>query len=708
MSRPRGSLEASASSSTDNTDHKLTAAQLQQLCDAIACGVLVRDKSGRITHANRAAAAIIGLPREQIVGSADYWPPLEILDDDGRRLGADVDPVQRVIRTGIAARNATYRLQRPDREPCWFQVDAVPISGSDGTPDQIVVTLVDVTERKRVEEVAREATERWQRLVDDMGDAAVMADLNGNTVLWNKAAARMFGWTAEEVLGKPAPFVPADNVDESRQRFNYVISSGETVIYESVLLTKDGGRVPTLVTVSPLLARAEGVIGTLGVHKDISVREQLDEQARTLAVLEERERIAMDLHDGVIQSLYGLSLSLRSPEAASASERRDVLRSAGSQIDAIVQGIRNYIFGLRPHELGKRGIHVGLITLAEELRVNALIKSQLRVTPGVERLLDANITLDLLLIAREAISNVIRHSRARTTSIELTEQKGRVLLTVRDDGVGFETKEAGRRKGDGLGNMQERAASIGARLRVRSRPGHGTVVRLELPLSDQAGFPPESGVRLLLVDDHEVVRRGLRTVFDGEADIEVVGDVGTATEAVAEVVKLQPNVVLMDVRLPDRSGIEACRDILSRYPDSRIIMLTAYADRDAILASVLAGASGFLLKQSDTNGLIEAVRAVARGASLLDSTITATVLDLIRHQVRSDKRSVALSRHEQDILALIAEGRTNRQIAAALSLSEHTIRTYVSKIFHKLNFTRRSEAAAFAAREASHVSSRVR
>ncbi|MBI2902048.1 MAG: response regulator transcription factor [Candidatus Methylomirabilis oxyfera] len=207
------------------------------------------------------------------------------------------------------------------------------------------------------------------------------------------------------------------------------------------------------------------------------------------------------------------------------------------------------------------------------------------------------------------------------------------------------------------------------------------------------------GIRLLIVDDHEVVREGLRSVLARRKGLQVVGEAGSAAAAVQEARRCIPDVLIMDVRLPDGSGIEACREIRAEQPQIRVIMLTSYPDEEAVFASIVAGASGYLLKQVRAQDLIEAIEAVASGASLLDPAVTGKVLERIRKMGMgaADALLSQLSERERQILTLIAEGRTNKEIAKIVCLSDKTVRNYVSSILSKLNFTRRSAAAAFMA-----------
>jgi two-component system response regulator DevR len=208
-------------------------------------------------------------------------------------------------------------------------------------------------------------------------------------------------------------------------------------------------------------------------------------------------------------------------------------------------------------------------------------------------------------------------------------------------------------------------------------------------------------LRVLIVDDHEVVREGLRSLLNRREGINVVGEAGTVATAIEEASRLRPEVVIMDVRLPDGSGVEACREIRQEYPDTKVIMLTSYADDEAVFASILAGAAGYLLKQTRGQALAEAIEAVADGGSLLDPAVTQKVLERVRSLGgrRPDDSLASLSDQEQKILLLIAEGKTNKEIAEEIFLSDKTVKNYVSSILSKLNLRRRAEAAAFIARK---------
>ena len=204
--------------------------------------------------------------------------------------------------------------------------------------------------------------------------------------------------------------------------------------------------------------------------------------------------------------------------------------------------------------------------------------------------------------------------------------------------------------------------------------------------------------RILLCDDHEVVREGLRGLIARQPGMSVVGEAGTVAEVIEAAARTKPDVVIMDVRLPDGSGVEACRTIRETRPETKVIMLTSYADDEALFASIIAGASGYLLKQTRGQAVVDAVVAVASGRSLLDPDVTGKVLERVRQGRGDDPALASLTEQERKVLAELAEGHTNREISETLFLSEKTVKNYVSRILDKLGLSRRAEAAAYMAK----------
>jgi two-component system, NarL family, response regulator DevR len=211
---------------------------------------------------------------------------------------------------------------------------------------------------------------------------------------------------------------------------------------------------------------------------------------------------------------------------------------------------------------------------------------------------------------------------------------------------------------------------------------------------------PSTRVRVLLCDDHELVRRGLRALLESDLTIEVVGEAGSADEAVASSAATAPDVVVMDVRMPGRSGIEACRDIRAHREQTKVLILTSFADDEALFSAIMAGASGYVLKQIHGNDLLTAIHRVSKGESLLDPSVTGRVLARIRGDVLAGEEGGVeqLTPQERRIIGLVAEGMTNRQIGEKVHLAEKTVKNYVSNILMKLDLSRRAEVAAFMAR----------
>lgn len=212
------------------------------------------------------------------------------------------------------------------------------------------------------------------------------------------------------------------------------------------------------------------------------------------------------------------------------------------------------------------------------------------------------------------------------------------------------------------------------------------------------GHTDHMTIRVFLLDDHEVVRRGIADLLSLEDDMEVVGEAGTAADALHRIPAARPDVAVLDVRLPDGTGIEVCRDARSVLPDLKCLMLTSYSDDEALFDAIMAGASGYVLKDIKGNDLVDAVRSIASGRSLLDPRATQRVLERLRNGTRTDSKIDQLNDQERRILVLIGEGMTNRQIGETMHLAEKTVKNYVSSLLAKLGMERRTQVAAYAAR----------
>jgi two-component system, NarL family, response regulator DevR len=220
-------------------------------------------------------------------------------------------------------------------------------------------------------------------------------------------------------------------------------------------------------------------------------------------------------------------------------------------------------------------------------------------------------------------------------------------------------------------------------------------------VSESIGMAAGEHIRVFLLDDHEIVRRGVKELLEGQAGVIVVGESGSAQEAARRIPALRPDVAILDGRLPDGSGIDVCRDVRSRDPDIKALILTSYDDDEALLAAIMAGAAGYVLKQVRGNDLIDMVRRVAAGESTLDPAITALALERARTGRPVNKELESLTNQELRILDLIGQGMTNRQIADEMHLAEKTVKNYVSSMLAKLGLTSRTQAAIFAVKHSA-------
>ena len=377
----------------------------------------------------------------------------------------------------------------------------------------------------------------------------------------------------------------------------------------------------------------QALVEIFAVHAGIAIENaRLHEQVQRLAIVDERDRIGQDLHDGIIQSIYAVGLSLEDVPELIRDDPEEVERRVERAIDSLhvtIRDIRNFIFGLRPELLSGTTLINGLVAVVEEFRHNSMIDVELHVG-DVDQEPDPEATGHLLGVVNEALSNIARHSGAsRATVFVNNAEPGGLDLVVEDNGHGFDPSTIGvlghrtpqhslshgghRRHG---GRHQRCDGDEGPRPSAGHRPG--------LESGEWRGMT-EGATRpltLLVVDDHEVVRQGLVSLLDRRPEFQVVAEAGTVAELLAAARRFEPDLVVMDVRLPDGSGIEACRDIRAEFPSTRVIMLTSYPDEEAVIAAIVAGASGYLLKQVRARDLVAALEAVGRGESLLDPAVT--------------------------------------------------------------------------------------
>lgn len=484
-------------------------------------GIFQTTPDGRQLTVNRALARIYG-----------YDSPVAMMatiTDLGRQLYVrpqDRAEFVRLMEEQGAVCGWEVQYYRQDGSIIWVSENARAVHDARGELAYYEGTVEDITERKRVEDALRDSEGRFRRLAENAPDFIFRYELRPRRGFsyMSPAVTRMLGYTPEESYADP--HFPLRLVHADDGRLKRTLLSGKEAISQATLRLrhKAGHTVWVEFHRVPVYGDDGALLAFEGIARDVSERVQaeerarrdanrLAEQAQRLALLEERERIAMDLHDGVIQSLYGVALGLGARDCAAAGPSGSADQVAAlhaaiglaiDQINGVIREIRDSVFDLRVYELGGRGLRAGLEALAGELRSNALLVPELDLAPAAGDLLDPPTVTHLLHLVQEAVSNVIRHARATAVAIGLTERSGRLALVVRDNGDGFVVRERSaadvlldRGKGRGLRNMAQRARLAGGRLSVVSEPGRGTSIEVELPLPAtrlSSPLPPAASV----------------------------------------------------------------------------------------------------------------------------------------------------------------------------------------------------------------------
>ena len=451
-------------------------------------GIYAVDPEGRTTFANPAAERLLGWSLDELLGRLAH-ETVHFRRPDGSPYPASDCPIVQARQMSESAHCDEDTFIRKDGSLLPVSYTSTPIVSNDrvlGT----VVSFEDISERKRAEDerarlVAAVEQERsiLAATMASMRDGLIVVDRDRRVCYFNQCAAEILRVDPRLVLGRCLDDILDTlcmNV-ENPAKAVAVFADARASIEQHPgfeVVVEGPPRRDVVVELFPVVDTAGTRVGGAALLRDVT-------GAKLLASLQERERIAMDLHDGVIQSLYGVSLGLGSRERMLGEDQattRAALRQVRIQIGGVIQMIRNYIFDLRLNELGERGLRAGLESLAEELRVNTLVRSVLVLDEDVEQYLTPPMIAQILQIAREATSNVIRHAGAQSVTIRVVRARRKLILTISDDGRGFVTRRRGSGSGHGIRNMATRARGLGGNLTVRSVPGQGTVIRVDIPL----------------------------------------------------------------------------------------------------------------------------------------------------------------------------------------------------------------------------------
>jgi DNA-binding NarL/FixJ family response regulator/signal transduction histidine kinase len=490
----------------------------------------------------------------------------------------------------------------------------------------------------------------------------------------------------------------------------------------------DAGRQFTPIEMSVIQGFAD--MATLG----IAISQQLEQQ-RELAMLEERNRLQREIHDTVAQSLAALLLQLDTTEAnlqaGDHAAAHEMLVAARVQAQRALQETRRAVQGLAPVALEMQSLAAAI---AHELdALEEQLGTQTQFLPnGDEQPLTPDQSSALLRIAQEAINNARKHAGAGRVRVGLQYGPEEATLLVEDDGAGFDAQAPrvpGPEGGYGLFGMNERARLVGGTLEIDSTPGWGTRIRMTLPYHPSSPLPapaqaveevaapapsplvrstlptdpplpyaePVPGaLRVLVVDDHQMARQGIRAMLERTGEVIVVGEAENGAQALTQVQRLAPDVVLMDLQMPEVDGLEGLRRIRAEVPNLPVVILTTFQTDETLTEALLAGARGFLLKDAEPADLLATIRAAHRGESLLPPAATARLAALFSGQAARNTDAQDLNEREMEVLEMLARGARNKEIAAALFIAPKTVEYHLSNLFTKLNVSNRTEAARVA------------
>ena len=568
----------------------------------------------------------------------------------------------------------------------------------------------EIAERKQAE---REL-QRLALAVSNIAEGVVVTDLEGRIEFVNRGLERLLGYKPCELEGRPVSDLFPGGADSPvlREIREGLLAGGWSGEVE--LQAKNGKRVPTLETASPISDAAGRLTGYVCTNTDISVRKRAEKTRQELAVVEERNRLSREIHDTLAQSLTALVMQL-GLAARYASEEPGIARaqidSASRLAQESLEEARRSVWNLHPQAPVSGSLSKALRDEVVRNRRQGLELS-LSVDGEEPESIDERSELAVLRITQEALSNVRRHANAKTAVVRLAYSASGVGVVISDDGDGFEPSDTIgtlSRIGGGFGltGMQERARMAGGHIEVHSAPGRGTQLEARIPYQPRleklpthsetaaiAGLSQTEAspdIRVVIVDDQEVVRRGIRSMLELSDGLVVLGEAGDGEEAVNQIQTLAPDVVLLDIQMPKLDGVETIRRLRELGLETQIILLSVYAKDEYIFDGLRAGASGYLLKDVAADDLANAIRTVHGGGSLLQPVIAKRLIE------RLDAEAGAhLTDRELEVLRLLASGDRDSDIADKLSVTVRTIRFHAQNIYQKLGVRTRTQAARVA------------
>ncbi|MBN2081503.1 response regulator [bacterium] len=572
--------------------------------------------------------------------------------------------------------------------------------------------------------------ELYRLTVETMVQGLAVLDADARVLYANEALARLLGRPLKGIAG--SQFVELFDTD-AQEEFRRQIDrrhKGERGLYEITFFTAAGERVVGLVSAAPLIDARGQVVASVAVITDITARklaeeaqraqrEQLRALSSTLVLTEERERrrLATQLHDRIGHALVVAKIKLE--ELAKDAERSAELLDVLAALNSAIEDARTLTFEISPPVLHELGLAAAIRWLAEQTAAQHGLKIKFNHTDWHHRL-GEDLRVLLFQATREILFNIVKHAQATTVRIGLTRDGEMVRLAISDNGVGFDVTAATRssRQGTGYGlfSIGERMKYLGGSMQVESGETGTSILLLAPQALEQAPSPrpdvhrlepasqaadadlPHDEIRLVIADDQQLMRQGLQMILKRHPQLVLTGEAATGKEALELARRHQPDVVIMDIDMPELNGIEATRAITTEMPAVRVIALSMFADKQYVGEMLRAGANGYLLKDCAGEDLIQAIRAVNSNLTFFSAAITKVIVDEFLRASGPAATLAVLTDREREVLGMLARDMGVKEIALELDLNPKTIYSFRTSLMQKLGIGTQSELVKFAIR----------
>ena len=698
--------------------------RFRRLVEVMPVAVYVCDTSGIIQNYNKRAVELWGREPRPGDPAQRYCGSLRLYSPDGTLVPHQESKMAEVLRTGIEARDLEVVIERPDGSRITVLVNIVPLRNGDGELIGAMNCFQDITDRKRAEEALRESERLLRLVLDALPVGVAVVDRSGDIILSNPASQRIWGGlirSGPERYAESKGWWHATGKRLAPEEWASVraLVNGETSVNEVIEIEAfDGVRKIIQNSAVPIRDANERITGAVVVNEDISARKTAERelndsynQMRTLtgrlmrAQDDERRRIAQMLHETTAQNLAALKMLLarlnRTSDRLSDSER-SALTESMSLAEQSMTEIRTLSYLLHPPFLDETGLLSALRWYAAGFAERSGITVDLDLPESFERLpLDTETAL--FRIVQESLINIHRHAGSETARIRLQRDAETLVLEIDDRGHGIpkasleHITSGGGVVGVGIAGMSERIEQLGGRLEITSGDQRHDRARA---VAAREGRRLMS-LRILVVDDHAVVRRGVRSLLESHEGWEVCGEATTGRDAVEQSRQLRPDVVVMDLSLPELNGLDATRQILKDAPGIEVLVLTMHHSEELARDVLQAGARGYVMKSDADENLIAAVDSLRQHKPFLTSTVTEFVLDdYVRRGdgAQADLAPVGVTSREREIIQLVAEGRSNKEAASTLGISVKTIEAHRANIMRKLHLRSVSDLVRYAIR----------